>query len=321
MSNKIPSEKRIKEVLGYYAIAGKRDTLKTYNIKDDTLRRYIDWAKKTYGLEIGEKSRALNEISKQYSNKELQAIARGSRITPGQVRVPIISFEGQRIRIGGMTDSHYGSIYTSPDMTFQAFEEFKKSKVDFIVHAGDIVEGMSNRAGHIYELSHLGYSAQKKESVRILKEAPAPLYLIDGNHDRWFVKSSGAYIVEAIAKELGATYLGQDEGDISLKGKASLKLWHGIDGNSYALSYRIQKIIESFSGGEKPGVLMAGHVHKALYIFERNVHAYGLGTLQQQSKWMRGKRLAAHVGFWIIDIWVGDKGVTKSMGTFYPFYA
>ncbi len=315
------TEQKIKEVLGYYAIAGKKDTLKTFKLQDDTLRRYMDLAKNVYGLEIGEKSRALNLISQQYTDKELRAIAKGGRLVPGQARVPIISFEGERIRIGGITDTHFGSIYTDPDMTFQAFDEFKKEKVDFIVHCGDITEGMSNRAGHVYELSHIGYASQKQEAVRVLKEAPAKLYLIDGNHDRWFEKSSGALIVEDIAKELGAVYLGQDEGDISLKGKASLKLWHGIDGSSYALSYRLQKIIEAFSGGEKPCVLMTGHVHKSIYIFERNIHSYGLGTLQQQSKWMRGRRIAAHVGFWIIDIWVADKGVTKTTGTWYPFYA
>ena len=314
------SEQKIKEVLGYYAICGKKDTLKTYGIKDDTLRRYMDWAK-DYGLEIGEKSHALNQISQNYTDKELTAIAKGGRLVPGQARVPIIDFDGERIRIGGITDTHFGSIYTNPEMTFQAFEEFKKEKVDFIVHCGDVTEGMSNRQGHVYELSHIGYTAQKDEAVRVLKESPAPLYLIDGNHDRWFVMSSGAYIVQDIAKELGATYLGQDEGDISLKGKATLKLWHGLDGSSYALSYRIQKIIESFSGGEKPSMLMAGHVHKSVYIFERNVHAYSLGTLQQQSKWMRGKRLSAHVGFWIMDVWIGKQGITKSSGTFYPFYA
>lgn len=315
------SEKKIKEVLGYYAIAGKKDTLKTFKLSEDTLRRYMDWAKNEYGLEIGAKSHTLNQISQQYTDKELKAIAKGGRLIAGQKPVPIINFEGERIRIGGITDTHFGSIHTNPDMTFQAFEEFEKAKVDFIVHCGDVVEGMSNRAGHIYELSHIGYTAQKEEAIRVLKEIPAKLYMIDGNHDRWFVMSSGAYIVEDIAKEIGATYLGQDEGDISLKGKASLKLWHGIDGSSYALSYRLQKIIESFSGGEKPSALMAGHVHKSLYIFERNIHAYGLGTLQQQSKWMRGKRISAHVGFWIIDIWVGNKGITKTSGTWYPFYA
>jgi hypothetical protein len=35
---------------------------------------------------------------------------------------------------------------------------------------------------------------------------------------------------------------------------------------------------------------------------------------------MRGKRIAAHTGFWIIDVWVKKEGVSKISGTWYPFY-
>jgi hypothetical protein len=36
---------------------------------------------------------------------------------------------------------------------------------------------------------------------------------------------------------------------------------------------------------------------------------------------MRGKRLASHTGFWIVDIYVNKTGVAKTTGTWYPFYA
>jgi len=36
---------------------------------------------------------------------------------------------------------------------------------------------------------------------------------------------------------------------------------------------------------------------------------------------MRGKRIAAHVGFWIVDVWVDDSGVAKTRGAWYPFYS
>jgi hypothetical protein len=114
-------------------------------------------------------------------------------------------------------------------------------------------------------------------------------------------------------------FLGHDEADISLKGVV-MKLFHGEDGNSYALSYRIQKIIESFSGGEKPHILITGHVHKYVKIFERNIWAVGVGTMQRQTQWMRGKRIAAHVGFDIGDYWINDKGLAKMSDTWYPFY-
>jgi len=85
-------------------------------------------------------------------------------------------------------------------------------------------------------------------------------------------------------------------------------------------SYRLQKILESLSGGEKPNVLVAGHVHKFVTIFERNVYAVSVGTLERQTKWMRGKRIAAHVGFVIGDYWVNDSGLAKAGHTWYPFY-
>jgi predicted phosphodiesterase len=312
---------RFVEIVGFYQLYGKEKTLSIYNIKEETLDKYIRNVKNAYGKSDLDKNVILKKIAEIYTDKELSAIANGGRILPGKDRVPVVDFEGERVRIGAMTDTHFGSIYTDVNYVYQAFEEFKKEGVDFVTHSGDVTEGMSNRAGQVYELSHIGYTSQKKHAIDVLSQCPAPLYLIDGNHDRWHLKANGAYIVEDIASAIGATYLGADEGDISLKGKATLKLWHGEDGNSYAYSYRLQKIIESYTGGEKPNVLFVGHTHKSLYIFERFIHCYSLGSMQKQSKWMRSGRIAAHVGFWIIDIYVGKKGVNKCTGTWYPFYA
>ena len=44
--------------------------------------------------------------------------------------------------------------------------------------------------------------------------------------------------------------------------------------------------------------------------------------MQGQTSWMRGKRIAAHVGFCEIDAWVSPKGgISKFCPTFFPFYA
>jgi hypothetical protein len=90
--------------------------------------------------------------------------------------------------------------------------------------------------------------------------------------------------------------------------------------NSYAHSYRLQKVIESLPGGEKPNVLLAGHVHKMGYFFIRNIHAISAGCLQEQTSWMRGKRLEAHPGFWIIEMDVNDGTIVRFTPTFYPYY-
>lgn len=267
------------------------------------------------------KNQTLKKIQERYSDKELKAIAEGGRIVPGYAKVPVIDFDGQRIRFGAFGDTHFGSKDSKIEHFELVIKEFKKERCDFAVHTGDVTEGMNNRPGHVFELSHLGYAEQKKYAIELLSLWEKPLYMIDGNHDRWFINSNGAIIVKDIADSLKkAEFLGHDEGDITLKGKTVLKLWHGEDGNSYATSYRIQKIIESFTGGQKPGMLIVGHTHKQIYMFERHIQAFSAGCIQMQTRWMRGKRIQAHPGFWIIDVWVNDSGISKVRSTWYPFY-
>ena len=315
------NKERAKEVVEYLTLHGKSETVKHFDITEESLSRYTRFAKQ-YGVAEVDKSKLLSKIAQTYSDDELKAIANGGRIVPGLAKVPVVNFDGDRVRIGAITDTHIGSLNFSEQRLYQAFEEFKKEKVDFITHSGDVTEGMSHRAGHVYDLSEIGYDKQKAKAIEIFSQwTDSQIYAIDGNHDRWFIKSNGALIVKDIATQLdNFNLIGHDEGDISINGKAVVKLWHGEDGNSYALSYRLQKILESLSGGEKPSVIICGHTHKYVKIFERNVYAISAGSIQSQTPWMRGKRIAAHVGFCIIDIYVNKSGVCKFSDTWYPFY-
>jgi len=316
------SKKKVAEVSAYHKVNGKKKTLSFYGITSDTLTRYLRRARKQ-GEPDSRSSDVLSKIKEKYTDKELTAIAAGGRLVPGMAKVPIISFEGKRIRFCLTGDWHLGSMFSDTDRIYQLYEEIEKEGCEFVANGGDITEGMSNRPGHIYELSHLGYEEQKKHAVDVIKDCPVPMFGISGNHDRWFIKSSGANILGDIENELGKdkfTFLGHDEGDISLKGHAILKLWHGEDGNTYAISYRVQKIVEALTGGEKPDILSCHHVHKFNYIFTRHIHAISAGCMESQSKWMRSKRIEAHTGFVIVDATVNKDGVAKVNLTWYPFY-
>jgi hypothetical protein len=79
--------------------------------------------------------------------------------------------------------------------------------------------------------------------------------------------------------------------------------------------------MDSMSGGEKPNILINGHHHKMMYLFYRNIHAFEAGTTCAQTPWMKGKRIAAHVGGWIIEVHVNDEGtITRCNSEFFPFY-
>ena len=315
------NDDRLIAIIDFYTLKGLEQTATQFGLSAETITRYLREAKER-GLEGVNLSKNIRDIISNYTEDELSAIAKGGRIVPGYTKVPVISFEGQHVRVGHITDTHIGSLYFDDSRLFQAFEEFRKEKVDFITHAGDVSEGMSHRPGQIYELSELGYEKQKAKCISLFSQwTDTPIYAISGNHDQWFIKSNGANIVGDIDMALdNFHFLGHDEGDVSLGGKVVLKLWHGGDGSSYALSYRLQKILESLSGGKKPNVLITGHVHKYVSIFERNVYAIGVGALQRQTLFMRGKRLSAHVGFVIADYWVNDKGLAKMQHCWYPFY-
>lgn len=313
---------KLQKLVSISLAEGEEEACKQFSLSHETLNRYLREAKKR-GISTSDKSKLISKIIQNYTDRELEAIAKGGRIVPGYGKVPIISFEGDRVRVGAMTDTHLGSVKMPIERIYQAFDEFRKAKVDFITHSGDVTEGMSTRPGHIYELSHIGYDLQKTLAIEVFGQwTDTDIYAIDGNHDRWFLKSNGAKIVKDVADMLPHfKFLGHDEGDISLKGKATLKLWHGEDGNSYALSYRLQKILESLTGGEKPNAMLVGHVHKYVDIFERHVFCTSVGSMQSQTPWMRGKRIASHTGFAIIDYWVNDRGICKKTSTWYPFYS
>ena len=315
------SKERVEEILGYYLLHGEDSTCDSYGIKGRTLRRYIRESKQRFNIPDIDKSAALRRISEQYSPKELEAIAKGGRVLPGQPSIPVVNLNGERTRIGVMGDVHFGSKYCLYELVDIAFREFEKEGCDIVCQVGDLTEGMSNRPGHVYELDRIGYHEQKKVAIEYMSRCPAPLYIIDGNHDRWFIKSNGALIVKDICDAIDhAEFLGHDEGNLSLGGNATLRMWHGEDGSSYAVSYRIQKIIESLTGGQKPNVMLFGHVHKSMYLFDRHIHCYSAGAFQRQTAWMRGKRLSSHTGFWIVDVYVNEGGVAKTTGTWYPFY-
>lgn len=295
-------------------------------IARETVRRYSRMAKAA--REESQPSfdpKFIRQLQEKYSQDELKKILSGSECRQ-ESRAISHSFSGDAVTVGLLSDTHLGSIYTDPDCVARAFDVFVDRGVDMVCHCGDVCEGMSGRPGHVYELTHIGYHAQREHAIDVLRQwTDTPMYLVSGNHDRWYSQDSGAHIVRDICAAIpNAEFIGDDEGDVVLRPKGNkkpttIKLWHGGDGSSYAVSYRVQKIIESLTGGEKPNALFCGHTHKSMYLFDRHVHCVSAGAVQRQSKWMRGKRLASHTGFWVVEMTVND-GVSSIRPEWFPYY-
>jgi len=315
MSN-LTEEKQV-EFSKIYVDFGPTKAQKFLELETDTFKRYVRLCRKNGYLTPNMIN--LAKISENLTPEEIQRIAKSNR--PLASEMVDLDFEGDKFKFLYVTDTHLGSKYTDPELLLEAFEEGKRQGCEAILHSGDVTDGLSNRPDHMYQLTHIGYDAQKQHAIDVFSKTDMPIYMIAGNHDLWYLKSAGGMIVKDICEALpNATYLGEHEGHLMLNGNIDICLWHGEDGASYATSYRLQKVAESLYGGDKPNLMLCGHTHKMGYFMERNIHMISGGSIQYQSKWMKMKRIQAHVGFWIVEVTVNKKGITKVNPTFYPFY-
>ena len=264
----------------------------------------------------------LDVMRERYSLRELKLISKGKGLEDPNLKYPEIHLTGRHHKIGVISDGHLGSKYSPLEFHYQAFETFEKEKCECVLHCGDLVEGLCPKRTEtqIYELSHIGYSQQRDLAIEVFSHCKLPVYCISGNHDSWYF-SMGGNIVKEICQALpNMTYLGHNQSDIHIDG-TSIRLFHGTDGNSYAYSYRLQKLIESFTIGKKPNILLCGHTHKMCYIYDRGIQCLSVPSLQMQTEWMRSKKIAAHTGFAIIEFDVYNGNVSNFSVRIFPFYA
>jgi predicted phosphodiesterase len=272
------------------------------------------------------------------SKEELEVIKkiRKSNLTPNEINSlfksdkPLINsgknynHKGKGVYFGVIGDTHMGHQCYDANLMKHAIDTFNKEKVDFVIHAGDILEGHyeNKRAGSVFELTHIGGDSQVDLAVKELSQIKKPLYFITGNHEtNTFLKMSGFDIGKQIEDKIpNAHYLGNAKGRIQLPYGQSIEVLHPDGGSSYAVSYRSQKIAESLEGGTKPSILLIGHFHKAEYLFYRNIHIFQTGTLQSQTDFMRNKHLSAHKGFWLVKAKATPKGISEISPKFIPSY-
>ena len=314
---KLLKDDKLNEVIGYYVLNGEQKTLDDLGMKQDSLRRYIAEYEKRTG---NKKLVNISHILENFTDDELKLMASNKRLPIRKTSK--LDFSGDFYTFGVLSDLHIGSKYTEPQEIAQAIDILQNEGVDAIYFPGDVIEGMSTRMGHVYELSQdgIGIKAQKKLAIETLSGVKCKAYMIEGNHCAWSKQQVGYSPIEDIADSMHeCEYLGEHEGDVFING-VSVRLWHGLDGASYAISYRPQKIINALAGGDKPNIMLLGHDHKQMYLIYRNIHSFSCGTMQRQSQWMRMKGLQASPGFWRVKACIGDNQVKWTESRFYTIY-
>lgn len=230
------------------------------------------------------------------------------------------------IKIGIVSDTHLGSKHQQLSFLEELYDTFNDEGIKYVYHSGDLTDGYyRNRPDHIFDLIP-GVVGADQQSDYVIDKYPHRngiiTRFITGNHDQTHVRNGGVDIGRSIERSRpDMQYCGMSNATFELTPECKLELNHPLDGSAYAISYSLQKYIDSLAGGTKPNILINGHHHKAFSLYYRNIHAIEAGCTQAQTPFMKGKKLAAHIGGYIYEAKISKEGTIKRQKTeFLPLY-
>lgn len=214
----------------------------------------------------------------------------------------------EHIRLLLISDTHLCNKSDRLDILRYLYDKAERYNVKHILHSGDFTDGLSTRPEQIYELKEVSYEGQVQYCIDKYPRFSGKTYVIQGNHDNWWFKRSGSEIVKAIAKERDdIVYLGADVADLHI-GKLKCRLFHGSGGNSYAVSYKIQKYLDSIPLEERPDILQTGHIHRAFYMHNTSTHCFQTASLEDPTPFSRAMGFPNDLSCWWVDIDFDNKG-------------
>jgi hypothetical protein len=257
---------------------------------------------KLRGLTSKEPTPEPTELTKEPSPFETEHMPQEAYV--GGPTIELQSFSDNTYLFGAAGDLHAASKYTRWDVREDLYRWFIDSGAQCNFDTGNWIDGEAsfNR----YDLEVVGFDRQ----IKLLAERHPrglPTYAVWGDdHEGWYGQREGIDVGRYCENEMRLaghmwSNMGYMEAHALLRNantgkEALLAVVHPGGGAAYALSYAVQKILESYEGGEKPAVGLYGHFHKLWAGIIRNVWVIQTGTCQDQTPFMRKKRLEAHVG-------------------------
>lgn len=224
-----------------------------------------------------------------------------------------VSRPDNTFQFGVASDQHLGSRYAREDVLNDLYDAFASTGCDRVFNAGNWIDGEDEK--NRFDIAVHGLEPQVDYlAAKYPQRDGITTYAVWGeDHEGWFSRRESIDVgrfTEGKMRTAGRedwVDLGFVEARIDLINantgvRNTLVVMHPGGGSSYAYSYRPQKIVESLSGGEKPGVLIIGHYHKLDCRPIRNVWTIQAGCQQDQTVFMRKKGLDAQVGGLILTL-------------------
>jgi biotin operon repressor len=328
-------------VLKYRQSGAREPVAPTSQMIDNGIRQSLRQEPMTLaelGLEMGISQSAARASIKRMQDRGVLIVERPGavydmastiNIVPG--RFEIKAKPGEEQVFGVTSDNHLCSKYARLDVLNAAYDHFERRGIRHVFNAGNWIDGEA-RFNKTELLTAPGMDNQLDYLIDKfpVRNGITTHFIAGDDHEGWYAQREGIEIgryLENRAKDAGRTdlhYLGYAESDVALRcgsGAAVARVVHPGGGSAYATSYAAQKLVESYQGGEKPQVLIIGHYHKFEHGFPREVHCVQAGCTEDQSLFMRKKKIAAHVGFLELRIKQDSAGIITRFGVeWFPFF-
>ena len=233
-------------------------------------------------------------------------------VAPSTEEHRIILPAGQRSIIACLGDPHFGSKTQMLNELIDFVHVAYKRGVRTMLCVGDWLDGVYRHSR--WEQTQHGFDEQCDHMVRKLPVLPGLSYVgILGNHDDTFIDHSGMDVGRAMTEMFVAAgrndfqIIGDRGGMVRLARNEHergilVELWHGLGGGAYALTYKLQRKIESISLGSKPDLILGGHWHTSAYCVQRGIHAFASGCWQNGfSPFGKALGTTPATGSWIIE--------------------
>lgn len=279
---------------------------------------------KALGISLVDAEQALTDMAVRGYNVADGVLSRAA----GKKRAEVEHFYGDEVRFGIVSDTHLGNLHALPEQLAEAYEVFQHEGITQVYCPGNLLDGEKTYRGQEYEINVMGVDNVVANLARLWPKVPGITthhVASSSCHEGFYLKSAGVLIGKLI--ELARPdmkYLGLDEADVVVhpgEMRPTLRIIHPGGGTSYADSYKPQKIVESYSGAEKPTILAIGHFHKGGYYDIRDVQVLQAGTLERQTPFMRKLSLRAVLGFWIVECRFTPEGsLRRFRPEFFKYY-
>ncbi len=257
-----------------------------------------------------------------YLSRRGYTVSRPERVTDTRIQLDLAPLKGEWYAIGVVSDTHLGSKYQQLTHLHAAYALMAERGITTVLHAGDLTDGQRVYRGQEFEIFCHGADAQVQYAIEHYpKYDGITTHLIGGNHDDSHWKLAGVDVCAAVAAERGdIIYHGMHGAYIEIHG-VSIYLHHGSRGNSYARSYRSQRMIEQLAPAQKPNIFLMGHYHTQVILpMYRNVYGVQLPCFQSQTPYEKRNGLYPEVGFVILEFAVNNGGLARVRVETIPFF-